>query len=315
MLLLQRILFVLVTMLILAACTPADPPRDNTPQFLMDNLTLPPPTSSTQAYSAELFAAYPITATLYVVVTPTLPPSKTPSQAATQASGPTSSPTPTADTVTTPTPPIDEYPTIATRTPGFTGPTPAPVACTMRWAFPVPPPGCPAALSTVQWAAYQSFEKNGRISYMLWQSPDIIYVLYADEQFPQWRQFEDTYVEGLDPEYEPGLDYPPEFAPERPSIYHWQARRGFGKLWRDNVTPLDIRERIGWANIQYEVPYTMITQRGQDGVLYMSDPYGRLFGLVDNGVRWTHERYAHQDTARTSPPPTPQTLVPLPTQP
>lgn len=224
----------------------------------------------------------------FIIVTPTAPPSKTPSVAPTITPSPTLTNTslpilqPSSTAVAEVFPTIGPLPTIVpVIAAGIT------VTCSETWAFSAPLLGCPAGSATAHFGVYQSFEKSGYASYMLWIAPKTIYVLYGDGAYPHWREFEDIYVEGLDPAYEPGLDYSPEFAPERPSMNHWQPRRGFGRLWRDNVTPLDIMARIGWADIPWEIPYTMVVQHGTDGMLFMSDPYGNILALMPNGGRWS----------------------------
>jgi len=74
----------------------------------------------------------------------------------------------------------------------------------------------------------QAFER-GR---MIWDGSDRqIYVL---SETGRWQAFADTWVDGVDPAYDSGLEPPPR-----------QPARGFGKVWRERLG--GPTAEIGWA--------------------------------------------------------------------
>lgn len=117
--------------------------------------------------------------------------------------------------------------------------------------------------------AEQVYE-NGR---MMWIQPVAqIWVMVGDESSGgDWSRYEDTFVEGEDPETDPSLTPPPG---------RFQPERGFGKLWRENT---DVREALGWAITpefgyisQYEYrPGGTI----EDGTFVPGDGEHKLFSL------------------------------------
>lgn len=236
----------------------------------------------------------------FVVVTPTLPPSKTPTQTPTHTLTPTQTMTPTITVTATSTTfllPTSEIIAI-------TQEAPAPVdrVCDSTWFFIEPrPAGCPLNPPNVGQGVYQTFQ-NG---YMLWVgNQDAIYVLYNDQQSPRWQVFRDYFNEGM-----------PEFAAEyisAPSPGLWQPRRGFGLLWRDNRV---IRDRIGWATMEWEMPFSTQVQTGNDGAVYMSRPDGQVFVLIPGGQSWRLSTTAGGGLPAVPPVPQrgPDGFVPLPT--
>jgi hypothetical protein len=116
---------------------------------------------------------------------------------------------------------------------------------------------------------------------MIWvQNQDAIYVMYDTATAPRWEVFNDTYNEG-DPEYDPSFGISPP--------YTWQPRRGFGVVWRNNGV---VRQRIGWAVIEWEMPYSVQVQTADDGTIFISEPTqrgGGVYGLFSGGRDW--ERY------------------------
>ena len=114
-------------------------------------------------------------------------------------------------------------------------PTPAPTACPGD-----PGPfgtaldqidhrlGCPQGPAAQVQMAAQSFERGS----MIWvSSTQQIYVLYDSGR---WKSYADTFVEGVDPAYDPDLPPPPR-----------QPQRGFGKVWREQLGGPGAA--VGWA--------------------------------------------------------------------
>jgi hypothetical protein len=89
--------------------------------------------------------------------------------------------------------------------------------------------GCPQGAPSSTVSAVQSFE-HGSMLY-LQGSPNYIYVLTLDGRF---RRYDDTWVSGVDP----------ESGGETPPLGLLEPRRGFGKVWRNN---LEARGALGWA--------------------------------------------------------------------
>jgi hypothetical protein len=88
--------------------------------------------------------------------------------------------------------------------------------------------GCPEGPATQVPMAAQPFERGS----MIWDSStQRIYVLYDSGR---WESYVDTFVEGVDPAYDPNLPPPPR-----------QPQRGFGKVWREQLGGPDAA--IGWA--------------------------------------------------------------------
>lgn len=212
----------------------------------------------------------------FVLVTPTLPPTKTTTQTPTQTQTltPTQSPTPTITITATAT--IPQFPTnVVTPIPAVV-PQAVPRICDSAWFFLNPQPaGCPLAPPSASPGVYQTFQ-NG---FMIWLgSTDVIYVFYNDAVQPRWQAFRDEFEEG-----EPSDD--PAYA-NAPTPNTWQPRRGFGMLWRNNAA---VRDRIGWATLQWEQPYNQQGQSGPDSTVFISDPAGGVFAAFPGGVNW--ERY------------------------
>jgi uncharacterized protein YkwD len=105
------------------------------------------------------------------------------------------------------------------------------LACPHAWFFVPAPDVCAQDAALLSTAAEQPFEQG----IMFWvEESALIYVLFADEQQPQWQVFVDEWQEG-DPIDDPGLDPPPGL---------YQPQRGFGLVWREQA---QVRERLGWA--------------------------------------------------------------------
>ncbi len=137
-------------------------------------------------------------------------------------------------------------------------PTQAPIACAL------PPPGglasdpsvtaslgCPQGAEISITTAVEAFE-HGSMIYLA-GSPGSIYVLTLDGRF---RRFDDTWVQGVDP----------ESGGETPPLGLIEPKRGFGKVWRDN---LDVRGSLGWA---------VTDEQGGSGSLQLFD-HGRAIFL------------------------------------
>ena len=89
--------------------------------------------------------------------------------------------------------------------------------------------GCPQGQALSTTTAVQSFE-HGSMIYVQ-GSPGSMYVLTLDGRF---RRFDDTWVSGVDP----------ETGGETPPLGLIEPKRGFGKVWRNN---LDVRGALGWG--------------------------------------------------------------------
>lgn len=209
----------------------------------------------------------------YVLITPTDPPSKTPTQTDTPTHTPTHTPEPTEPTTATATataliPPTRVVPFITAVVA-----QPAERVCDSTWFFILPrPDSCPAVEATVSQAVFQDFQN----SIMIWiQQQDRIYVMYNNFGQPAWEMFDDQFEEGM-----PELD---ETWPDSPSPELFQPRRGFGMLWRSSPT---VRERIGWALDEWEVPYSSTVQTAEDGTIFLQDPYGGVVALLPDQHDW-----------------------------
>jgi hypothetical protein len=109
---------------------------------------------------------------------------------------------------------------------------------------------------------------------MLWvQQQDAIYVFYTGAT-TQWQVYNDAYTDGM-----PDTD--PAYASAPPGTY--QPRRGFGLLWR---TSAEVRNRLGWALVDYETPYSPQLQIATDGTIYISEPSGAVLSLSPGGSSW-----------------------------
>jgi hypothetical protein len=155
---------------------------------------------------------------------------------------------------------------------------PLPQVCDSTWFFIQPrPASCPLNPPLTSQGSFQQFQ-NGL---MIWvQMQDAIYVLYDTENPPRWEVYNDTFDEG-EPEFDPA------WGPSPP--YTWQPRRGFGELWRGNTA---VRQRIGWAVIEWETPYSVNVQTSNDGTIFVSEPPNRgggVYALLPGGRDW--QRY------------------------
>lgn len=211
----------------------------------------------------------------FVLVTPTLPPSKTPTQTPTITQTPTYTPTPTITVTATAT--FAQFPTSVVIPITAVIAQPIQQICASTWFFIEPrPANCPLSAPIADQAVFQTFQ-NG---YMIWYRPqDSIYVFYNDAILPRWQIYRDPFDEGMQEE-------DPAYA-NAPSSNLWQPRRGFGMLWRDNSY---VRDRIGWATDQWEIPYSATAQTATDGTVFINDPRGGIFSAIPGGQIWA--RYA-----------------------
>ena len=207
----------------------------------------------------------------FILVTPTLPPSKTPTATPTISLTPTQTPTPTVTVTATTT--FQAFPTSVISPIVAPVAEPRPVICDSQWFFLQPrPAGCPLAPPSAAQGVYQTFQ-NG---HMIWVGQlDAIYVLYNDPALPRWEVWHDEFEEG-DMEYDPSWS-------AAPTNTLWQPRRGFGQLWRREQA---VRDRVGWATLEWEVPYSAQVQNEDTGTIFMSDPDGRIFALMPGQASW-----------------------------
>lgn len=282
-------LFVLLSVLA-AACGPEQDMEQQNGPVLLSDVTLAPTTPApTRVLSptpspfnipvstSEVNSVLVVTLESgFVLITPTLPPSKTPTLTPTVTSTP--SRTPMQAGTLPPLPTLYAQPTAYIPPPIGNNPLPAPAVggvpqvCTTGWFFSQPAlSDCPLNPPLVSGATFQQFQKG----FMLWvQQHNAIYVLYDSANTPRWQVFQDTFQEGM-AETDPAFGQPPP--------YTWQPKRGFGLLWR---TLPDVRQRLGWAVIEWETQFTAQMQTGSDGWIYMSDPRGGVFALASDGSEW-----------------------------
>jgi hypothetical protein len=254
---------------------PTTPPPTVTPSLTPDPLAVPTDAPTATAPSSEVVSPLQaVTAPAdVIIVTPTLPPSKTPTRTPTNTVEPTQSPTPTQTVTATAT--VFLFPTVVSTPVPAQVIMPLPQLCPNAWAYIQPPPaGCPLAPATVGQGVYQTFERG----HMIWvQQHDAIYVLYNDGQTPFWTRYPDDFDEFIHPWDDPNLNGDPSRPPNT-----WQPRRGFGKLWRErNAT--EVRNRVGWATMTLEQPYSVRVQTRDDGTLFVNDSLGRVFMLTPAG--------------------------------
>jgi len=123
--------------------------------------------------------------------------------------------------------------------------------------------GCPMEAEREVFLAEEAFER-GR---MFWREDSReIYVLHDDGT---WQAFADTWREGL-PEDDPSLVPPPGL---------FQPRRGFGKVWREELG--GPASRIGWAR-EEERGFTGVVQGFEGGTILWSD-LGTAYVLYADG--------------------------------
>lgn len=115
--------------------------------------------------------------------------------------------------------------------------------------------GCPQGASFSTTTAVEGFE-HGTMIYVQ-GSPNEIYVLTLDNRF---ERFDDTWVQGVDPETT-GLTPPSGLL---------EPKRGFGKVWRNN---LEVRGSLGWA---------MDSEQGSSATMQAFD-HGRALFLPQRG--------------------------------
>ena len=114
---------------------------------------------------------------------------------------------------------------------------------------------------------------------MLWVAKqDAIYVLYDSANPPRWQVFNDTFTDGM-ADTDPAFNNAPPFT--------WQPRRGFGLLWRSQSA---LRDRLGWAVTEAEIPFTPQVQLGSDGMIFIGDMRGGVYSLSPDRSDW--KRYS-----------------------
>jgi hypothetical protein len=146
--------------------------------------------------------------------------------------------------------------------------------CPDEWFFSPAPDICPRDEAIVTDGAEEHFERGT----MLWnRAQGVIYVLFDDDQYPRWRGYADEWEEG-DPVSDPDIEPPSGF---------YQPVRGFGLVWRQNLT---VRERLGWA-VDPEQAYRTAIQRTSHprySDLYIRALDGGVWRLGPNGDSWEH---------------------------
>jgi hypothetical protein len=155
---------------------------------------------------------------------------------------------------------------------------PAPVGCTIDparfasvWQRVGAQLGCPQQPAEQVPLATQGFERGS----MIWvSSTRQIYVLMESGH---WQVYDDTFVEGVDPAYDPAQPPPPQ-----------QPQRGFGKVWREQLG--GPQSTIGWA-LEAERAVSGWQQRFDRGLLLWTDTTpaeaaepGTAYLLYDDGT-------------------------------
>jgi hypothetical protein len=123
--------------------------------------------------------------------------------------------------------------------------------------------GCPQGQTISTTAAVQSFEHGSMI--YIQGSPGSIYVLTADGRF---RRFDDTWVSGVDS----------ETGGETPPLGLIEPKRGFGKVWRNN---LDVRGSLGWGVTEEAGAQSSLLLFDRGRAVYLP-PLGSTTLLIDD---------------------------------
>ncbi len=291
----KRPLIGFVLLIILVACSPERSALNNGP-LLVQEVTLAPttpaPTRALSATPSPIVIAIstselttPITSATFksnlVLVTPTLPPSKTPTLTPTITPSWTPTFTPRPPTATN----SVNYITLAPPNSVSGGVVPIPTAinvnpvaqaCTTPWFFSMlQPASCAMNPPLISPGAFLQFQ-NGA---MLWVAQqDAIYVLYDSANPPRWQVFNDTFTDGM-ADTDPAFNNAPPFT--------FQPRRGFGLLWRSQSS---LRDRLGWAVTEAEIPFTPQVQLGSDGMIFIGDMRGGVYSLTPDSSDW--KRYS-----------------------
>lgn len=144
--------------------------------------------------------------------------------------------------------------------------------CPHAWFFVPGPDVCAAEEAVWSNGAEQQFEEG----VMLWvEASGLIYVLFGDEEQPQWQVYPDEWQEG-DPIDDPGLEPPPGLH---------QPQRGFGLVWREQP---EVKERLGWAlapEVGYETA-VQATSYAQYNHLYILAADNQIWRLGPERSEW-----------------------------
>nr|MBC7244492.1 hypothetical protein [Chloroflexota bacterium] len=129
--------------------------------------------------------------------------------------------------------------------------------------------GCPVEIEKNTWSAEETFIGG----YMFWRGDlRLIYALYNDGT---WQSFIDTWTEGQ-------LEWDPGIVP--PSGY-FQPKRGFGKVWREQLVQpgVLVRDKLSWATTE-ERGLNASWQAYAGGLMLWSDTLGFFVLYYDNNT-------------------------------
>ena len=116
-------------------------------------------------------------------------------------------------------------------------------------------------------AAEQPFEGG----VMVWfKATHSIYVFYQDMH---WQRFDDTWSEDQAPS-------DPDFIPP---VERFQPIRGFGKVWRTN---LSVRELLGWAlgpELAFDSKMQQAVESDGPRLIFLATFNGKIFALTGQG--------------------------------
>lgn len=186
------------------------------------------------------------------VITATPPPTTTPTTVTPTATPVTPTPTPTVTLPSCPITPILGFGRIWS------------TYATVRDRL-----GCPVEIEKNTWSAEETFIGG----YMFWRGDlRLIYALYNDGT---WQSFIDTWTEGQ-------LEWDPSIVP--PSGY-FQPKRGFGKVWREQLVQpgVLVRDKLSWATTE-ERGLNASWQAYTGGLMLWSDALGFFVLYYDNNT-------------------------------
>jgi hypothetical protein len=150
------------------------------------------------------------------------------------------------------------------------------LTCPDPWFFEPAPAICSVTAALISNGAEQHFEHG----VMLWvEEEDRIYVLFDDGQTTTaWGAYTDEWEEGM-PEIDPTIVPPPGY---------YQPRRGFGLVWREQMSGgILVRDRLGWA-VDIESEYETAVQRTSSSYsdTYVRAADGNVWRLVTEFSDW-----------------------------